>query len=171
MMKTIRFVAASFMFLAITIAASGQSVASIPGKVAAINKNVKKYKKVKKDVADISTEGAEATYYHDQADLKKIYARIYGETFNAVTSLYFENDKPLYIEFRNNRYNTQIGLSKPVKVVKVEIKKYFFADGELVKLMVGTKVIARSSDRYTELRDEIIKIADDLKAAFAKVDE
>lgn len=153
-----------------TIAVSAQSVASIRsinGKVASINKGVKKYKKVKKDVMGLSTEGGEATFYHDRSVLKKITAKIYGETFNTVGNLYFEKGQPLYYEMRENRYDTQISLNKPVKVVKVTSEKYYFSDGKLVRIYVGNKIIKKSSLRYTELKDAMMETAEALKAAYS----
>lgn len=151
------------------IAASGQSAVSISainGKVAAINKGVKKYKRVKKDVADLSTEGAEATFYHDRRILKKIAAKIYGETYNATANLYYDKGEPLYYEFRENRYDTQIGLDKPVNVVKVTNEKYYFTAGKLLRVTIGNKIIKSSSSQYAELRDRMTEIAAKLKAAY-----
>ncbi len=147
-------------------AQSASSISAINSKVATINKGVKRYKRVKKDVADISTEGAEATFYHDRRVLKKIAAKIYGETYNAVASLYYDNGDPLCYEFRENRYDTQIGLDKPVKVVKVTNEKYYFTGGKLVRITVGNKIVKKSDPKYAEMRDRMTELEKGLKEAY-----
>ena len=169
MTKAKLLIIGTIFLLTSAFAASAQSAApinAINGKVAAINKGVKKFKRVKKDVTDISTEGAEATFYHDRRVLKKIAAKIYGETYNAVASLYYDNGDPLYYEFRENRYDTQIGLDKPVKVVKVTIEKYYFTAGKLVRIAVGNKIIKKSDPKYTELNDSMTELAKGIRAAY-----
>ena len=159
----------SIFLLTSAFVASAQSAASISAinsKVAAINKGQKKYKRVKKDVTDISTEGAEATFYHDRRILKKIAAKIYGETYNATANLYYDRGDPLYYEFRENRYDTQIGLDKPVKVVKVTNEKYYFTGRKLVRITVGNKILKKSDPKYAEMRDRMTELTKGLKAAY-----
>lgn len=148
-------------------AQSAASISAINTKVATINKGVKKYKRVKQEVMDLSLEGGEATFYHDRRVLNKIAAKLYGETYNSVVNLYYDNGDPLFFEFRENRYDTQIGLEKPVKVVKVKIEKYYFTAGKLVRISLGNKIVKKSDPRYAIMRDSMTDLAKDLKAAYS----
>ena len=141
-------------------------IADVQRKVAAINKNAARYTKTKRDVLGASTEGGEASYFHKGKELKKITAKIYGETYNAVAELYFETGQPVFYYFKLNRYDTQIGLSKPVKIVKVEEERYYFAGAEMIKVMFGKKVIKETDEKYAEMRDGILKLSDDLRMAY-----
>ena len=156
------------MVFASVVSVSGQddkSITEVRGKVAAINKNAARYTRTKRDVFDLSTEGAEATYFRKGKDLKKITAKIYGETFNATVELYFENGGPIFYYLKLRRYDTQIGLAKPVKVVRTEEERYYFAGSEMIRVMVGKEVIKKTDERYGELRDDMLKLAEGLRNA------
>ncbi|MBP7416569.1 MAG: hypothetical protein KA831_07940 [Pyrinomonadaceae bacterium] len=145
-------------------AQTDKDITEIRSQVAAINKGVAKYKKVTKDVDDVSLEGAEATYYRSGEDLKKITTRMYGETYKATGEFYYRDGELIFGYIRHSQYDTQIGLSKPVKVIRVEERRYYFAGGVLIKLMVGKKTLKSDSEKYSQLKDEIIDISGKLTA-------
>ena len=147
-------------------AQSRKEIASIVKQVNTIDKNLKRYTKKKKDVDDISLEGTEATYYVSGRGLMKISAKMYGETYNAVGTFYFQGEEMIFAYLKLNKYDTQIGLEKPVKVVKVEEKRFYFSGGELIKLLIGKKQIKSSDEIFTESKDEINDLANKLKAAY-----
>lgn len=159
----------STMIMTLVLSVSAQEdkqITAIRGKVAAINKSAARYTRTKRDVFGISTEGAEATYFQKGKELKKITAKIYGETFNASAELYFENGNPLFYYLKINRYDTQIGLKKPVKVVRVEEERYYFAGTAMIRVMLGTKIIRETDEKYAEMRDGILQIAKELLEAY-----
>ncbi|MGB2752999.1 MAG: hypothetical protein WBC19_13155 [Pyrinomonadaceae bacterium] len=145
-------------------AQTDKDITEIRSQVAAINKGVAKYKKVTKDVDDVSLEGAEATYYRSGEDLKKITTRMYGETYKATGEFYYRDGELIFGFIKHSQYDTQIGLSKPVKVIRVEERRYYFAGGVLIKLMVGKKTLKSDSEKYSQLKDEIIDISGKLTA-------
>ena len=147
-------------------AQSKKEIALIAKQVNTINKNLKKYTKKKKDVDDISLEGTEATYYVSGRGLMKISAKMYGETYNAVGEFYYQGEEMIFAFLRLNKYDTQIGLEKPVKVVKVEEKRLYFSGGKLIKLLIGKKQIQAGEEGFEESEDEIIGIEQSLKAAY-----
>lgn len=138
-------------------------VVKIRAEVAAINKGAAKYKKTTKSVEGISLEGTEATYHRSAGNLRKITAKMYGETYNATGEFYYRDGRLIFAFLKHNQYDTQIGLDKPPKVVRVEEQRFYFADGDLIRLLVGKKEIKSGDERYTELKDEIIGISDKLK--------
>lgn len=131
-------------------AQTDERVTDIRAKVAEINRSALKYKKTKKDVTGISTEGAEATLFYDGKELKKIAAKIYGETFNGTSEYYFSGGELIFNYDRINRYDTQIGLKRPVKVVRVEQYRSYFDAGKMFKLLIGNKTIAPGSEEFAE---------------------
>ena len=140
-----------------------KEILKIRAEVAAINKGASKYTKTTRNVEDISLEGTEATYFHSGSDLKKITAKMYGETYNSTGEFYYRNGELIFAFVKHNRYDTQIGMDAPPKVVSSEEQRLYFADNELIRLLVGKKELKSGNERYVELKDEIINISGKLK--------
>lgn len=138
-------------------------IVKIRSHVATINKGLPKFKKTTKDVEGISLEGTEATYYLAGKAARKITANMYGETYRASGEFYYQNGQLIFAFLRHSQYDTQIGLSKPPKVVRTEERRFYFADGELIRLLVGKIEVKDGDERYGELKDEIINISGKLK--------
>jgi len=156
------------IFLTFIAADSAQAqtekeVVKIRAEVAAINKGISKYTKTTKDVEDVSLEGTEATYYHSAKVLKKITAKMFGETYNATSEFYYSNGELIFAFVKRNRYDTQVGMDAPPKVVSSEEQRFYFAGGELIRMLIGKKELKSGSEKYSELKDEIIDISGKLK--------
>ena len=108
-------------------------VTDIRAKVAEINGGAEKYQKENKNVVGISTEGAEVTLFRSGEELKKISAKIYGETFKGTSEFYFSGGELIFEFDRISRYDTQIGLKKPVKVVRIEQYRSYFEKGKMFR--------------------------------------
>ena len=92
-MKKIKLILLFICFITvaqIVFAQINKSIKQIRREVAAIDVNLKTFKKTTKDINEISNEGAEATFFSADKKLKKITAKIYGETFNGSTELYYK---------------------------------------------------------------------------------
>lgn len=163
----IRFlIAIVFVTFALSGAANAQTekeIAKIRAEVAAINKGAAKYKKTTKNVEDISLEGTEATFSSAGGNLKKITSKMYGETYNATGEFYYRNGQLIFAFLKHNQYDTQIGLGKTPKVVRAEQRRFYFAEGELIRLLVGKEELKSADERYAELRDSVADIAAKLK--------
>lgn len=146
-----------------------KQITAIRTKVAAINKSAKSYTKKTKDVEDISLEGTEATFYSSRLSLKKVTAKMYGETFNATGEFYYENGKLLFAFVKHNQYDTQIGLEKAPKVVRIEETRYYFDSKEnLIRLLVGNKEINATNENYEEMKRRATDISEKFLEAFKK---
>ncbi len=111
-----------------------KQVSSIRSGVLRTNKLLSIFKKTTKMVEGVSTEGTEVTFYHSTARLKKMHAEIAGETFYAKTDYYYSDRGELVFIFnRFSRYDTQIGMNPPPKVVRIEEKRLYFANGKMIK--------------------------------------
>lgn len=140
-------------------------VAAIRAEVTAINKAAKGYKKTTKDVDGVSLEGTQATYFSSGRGLHKITAKMYGETFQATGEYYFQGEELIFAYEKMSRYNGQIGLSKPVKVVKVEEKRMYLSDGKIIKFLLGKKAIKSSSEEWQEAESGLLEVVKTLKDA------
>ena len=115
-------------------------------------------------VEGVSLEGTEATFYTSTAGLKKIHAEMAGETFYAKADFYYSDRGELtFIYFRENRYDTQIGMTPPPKVVRVEEKRLYFKGGKMIKRITTTTETGMNGDP-AELEKDIL----DLEKAFLK---
>lgn len=151
-------------------AQDAKTVAAIRTEVNAINKGASKLTKKTKDVEGISLEGTEADFFSDGGTLRKINARIYGETYLATAELYFKDDELIFAFYKHSRYDTQIGLDKPPKVVKVEEKRFYYADNKLIKLLVGKINIKTGSKQWENSESDIADWSKKLKDAFSAAD-
>lgn len=142
-----------------------KQVSTIRAEVTAINKNAKSYTKKTKDVADISLEGTEATFFTSGRGLHKITAKMYGETFQATGEYYFQGEELIFAYEKMSRYNGQIGMSKPVKVVKVEEKRLYFSNGKLIKLLVGKISVKSGSQQWEESEKDTLDLIETFKKA------
>lgn len=140
-------------------------VSSIRSEVTKINNSAKNYKKTTKSVEGISLEGTEVSYFTLGNELKKITAKSYGETFNAVSEIYYRGDELIFVYQQINRYNESIG-SKNLKVTKVEEKRFYFADGNMIKLLLGKVNVESGSQEWIDSESEIVDLAKTLKDAY-----
>jgi len=149
------------------LAQAEKQVIAIRGDVGAINKAARTYKKKIKMVEGVSLEGTEASYFTSRAgELKKITAKMYGETFNGSAELYYKGGELIFCYIKINKYDTQIGMTPPPKVVRVEEERYYFGNGELIRVLAGKKEIKPGDERYGELKDGTLELTKTLKEAF-----
>lgn len=143
-----------------------KQVAVIRAEVAAINNAAAKYTKTTRDIEGISLEGTEAVYYVSGKGLKKIVARMYGESYNATGEYYYSGEELIFAFVRFNRYDMPIGASKSPKIVSREEQRFYFAGGDLIRLLIGKKELKTNDERYAELKEEVIGISGKLKESY-----
>ncbi len=115
------FIAANSAF-----AQTEKEIVKIRAEVAAIEKGAAKFTKTTKDVEGVSLEGTEATYFYSKGDLRKITAKMYGETYNATGEFYYRDGEMIFAFLKHNQYDTQIGLDTPPKVASHRGTKILF---------------------------------------------
>lgn len=169
MRKIVYFIACAVLFAALGISAFAQTekqIKQIRADVNLINKNASKYTKKTKNVEGIALEGTETTYFVSGKGLKKITAKMFGETYNASVEIYFSGEEMIFAFLKENRYDTQIGMNPPPKVVRSEEKRFYFSGGNLIRLLVGKKELKSEDENYRESQAQIKDIAEKLKAAY-----
>lgn len=100
-----------------------------------IEKNLKRYAEVKSDLPGESAEGGELTCYFSGQSLRKLIAKFYGETGQAIEEYYFWNERPIFVLRVESHYN------KPLSgIVKSKIEeRFYFADGVLIRWLDPSK--------------------------------
>ncbi len=155
---------AVFIFSQMVFAQSVEKqITAIRAEVTAINKNGKSYRKTTKDVEGVSLEGTEATYYISGKGLKKIVAKIYGETYRATTEFFYQGENLIFAFKKMERYNTSIG-DKKLKVVSIEEERFYFSEAEVIRYLLGKKEIEIGTIKFNDAKNSIIELADKLKS-------
>ncbi|HEX7517255.1 MAG TPA: hypothetical protein VF345_08210 [Chthoniobacterales bacterium] len=94
-----------------------------------VDKDLSRCKRVKRDLPGESTEGGELTAYFSGQSLRKLVARFYGETGQALEEYYFWEDRLIFVLRVDSRYDKP--LSGVVKSKSEE--RFYFADGVLIR--------------------------------------
>jgi hypothetical protein len=166
--KLLILIIAAFIATQTTFAQSVEKqVAAIRAEVTAINKAAKGYKKKVKDVEGVSLEGTEATYFTSGKGLRKIVAKIYGETSRAIAEYYYQGEDLIFVYEIMHKYNGSIGMAN-LKVVKTEESRMYFSGGKMIRYLLGKKQIKAGTTEFNEDEYATGEISDILKAAYNK---
>lgn len=156
----------TFIFADSAQAQTEKKIVKIRSEVAKTNKGVSKYTKTTKDVDGIALEGTQATYYSSAKKVRKITAEMYGETYKTTAEFYYADGELIFAYLKRNQYDTQIGEAKTPNVTLVEEQRYYFADDDLIRLLVGKEELKSDDEKYSKLKDEIISISTKLKDSY-----
>ncbi len=149
-------------------AQADKQIVAIRAEVNLINKNAPKYQKSTKDIDGLSLEGTRATYFTSGKGLKKITAKIYGETFRATTELFYSGEEMIFAFQRLERYDTHVAADPPPKVASIVETRVYFANAGAIRVLRGTKRLLKSDVLFEEAEMEMRELSDMLKAAFNK---
>ena len=167
----IRIFAAGLLLIIATLASSAQvekQIASIRSEVNAINRSAAKYQKKIRSVEGISLEGTEATYFLSDRGLKKITAKIYGETFRATVELFYLGEEMIFGYRRLERYDTHIAMRPPPKVVNVIETRVYYAGGRAIRVIEGKKHLGAEDEAFAEADTNMKDLSAKLKAALER---
>ena len=165
--KTIlSIIAAIMIFESAAFAQIEKQIAVIRAEVQQINKSSAKYTKMTKNLNNLSAEGAEVTYYSSGKGLKKIVAKIYGETGNTINEYFYQGEDLIFVFQKANRYDKPIDGGRAPKTVKVEELRAYLEGGKCIRLLKGKKTIKPSTIEFDEEIYAIVETADQIKAAY-----
>lgn len=131
-------------------------IAVIRARYAAINKNVAKYKKVKKELSGFSLEGGELMAYFDGPRLMKMVVNHYGEGGKALEEYYYQDDQLIFVFRKDSNYD------KPGsgKVVRTMENRYYFNNGQLIRWIAEDgKQKAPGSEDYLKQEKEYLQFS------------
>jgi hypothetical protein len=112
-----------------------EKVKTIRNRYDQIERSLGHCKQVKREVLDESTEGGALTGYFSGKSLRKLEAKFYGETGQALEEYYFWNDRLFFVLRVDTRYDKP--LSGVVKSKSEE--RFYFADGVLIRWLHPAK--------------------------------
>ena len=106
-----------------------EQVKTIRSRYDAVDKDLSRCKQVKRDLPDESTEGGELTAYFSDQALRKLAAKFYGETGQALEEYYFWDGRLFFVLRGESRYD------KPLsgKVKSKSEERFYFADDALIR--------------------------------------
>jgi hypothetical protein len=142
------FVLSGWANVAVTASANSSqgkdSISSIRQRYAAINKNLAKYRLVKKELSGFSTEGGELTAYFDGTEIVKIAATFNGETNSWFEEFYYRNGRLMFVFRKQEIYDAPMN-----KVVKTKENRFYFNNDELIRwINENGKEVAASNSEY-----------------------
>ena len=114
---------------------------------AQIERNLRRYDKIKADLSGYSTEGGELTAYYAGGVPRKIVAQFYGETGKAVEEYYFWGGALFFVLRTELRYDKPIGIAQDDKteigkVVRRAQDRFYFANGKLIRWIANNGKVA-----------------------------
>jgi uncharacterized protein YxeA len=108
--------------------AEGQ-IQSIRQEYAKINRGLRKYRKVRKDLDGFSAEGGELVAYFQGPNIVKIAATFYGESGKALEEYYYRDGKLIFVFRKDFRYNRPLS----GKVVSTAENRFYFDNETLIR--------------------------------------
>lgn len=126
------------------------SIPSIRQRYAAINKSVRKYKKVKKELSGFSLEGGELVAYFHGPRIVKITAAYFGESGRALEEYYYWSEKLIFVFRRDYTYDEPM----TGKVVSTKANRFYFGNDRLIRWIDENGKAMSSSDRVYEAKQQ-----------------
>jgi hypothetical protein len=118
-----------FFASTVTSAQSSDPIQTIRQQYASINRNVAKYRKVKKELSGFSAEGGELIAYFKGPAIVKISATYFGEIGRATEEYYYVNEKLIFVYRKDSRYNRPLS----GKIVSTAESRFYFKDDKLIR--------------------------------------
>jgi hypothetical protein len=165
--KYLILIAVTLFAFQTAFAQTNKQITLIRNEVSLINKSAKKYSKTTEMVEGISLEGTEATYFSSGKGLKKIVAESLGETYKATTEFYYSGEELIFAFQKFYRYDTQIGMNPPPKVVSTQERRVYFSNEKLVKYFDGKLNIKSDKLQLIDVEKEFLEMSVKLKEAFS----
>jgi hypothetical protein len=131
-------------------------IQSIRQSYAAINKNIRKYKRVKKRLSGFSAEGGEMTAYLKGSNIVKVVANFYGESGKAYEEYYYQDGKLIFVYRKDSTYTKHMS----GRVARTREDRFYFNDGQLIRWVgPGGKQVPSSNDEYQKKQADYIDTA------------
>ena len=159
----------TLLLLALPVLAAAQvekQISAIRREVAAINKNAPKFTKAEREVDNISAEGATAVFFTESGEIRKITARIYGETGQSVVEYFYNGGELIFAFQRAQHYDKPIDGGRAPKVSKISEIRAYFEGGKCIRLLDGKLALKEGTVEYDESLYGLVETADAIRAKF-----
>lgn len=141
-------------------------VRTIRQRFTTINQEIRRYRKVKKELSGFSAEGGELVAYLDGRAIVKIVATYYGETGRTLEEYYYWNGGLIFVLRKELTYD------KPLsgKVVRTREDRFYFENRRLIKWIdQEAKQISSADPEFSKQQQEYLDSSEQfLKGARAK---
>ena len=141
-----------------------EKVKAIRARYDEVEKGLSECKQVKRDLPDESTEGGELTAWLAGPSLRKLAAKFYGETGQALEEYYFWDDRLFFVLRVESRYD------KPLSgVVKSKTEeRFYFGDGALIRWLDSAKKEVPAGAKFEERGRDLLARAKQYSALAQK---
>ncbi len=113
----------------LTTIQSADPTPSIRRQYTSINQQLRKYRKIKKQLSGFSLEGGELTAYLDGQRIVKIVANHFGEGGQTLEEYYYRNGKLIFVFEKISHYDRPLS----GRVVSTSENRYYFSNDRLVR--------------------------------------
>jgi hypothetical protein len=117
-------------------------IARIRAEFAAIEREAPTYRQTKHDVHDFSLEGGELTGFYRGRGLRKLHARLFGETWRGTEEYYFAGGRLIFIHVVHERYDEPMS----GRVQWTVEHRFYFDGGRLIRRIRTVRPTAGSDD-------------------------
>lgn len=122
-------------------------ISSIRERYAAVNKNLAKYRVVRKELSGFSAEGGELVAYFHGASVVKVVATHLGETGRSLEEFYYRGGELVFVFYRRETYDAPMS----GKVSKTAEERFYFAGGRLIRWLDSRgRAVAPGRGEYRE---------------------
>jgi hypothetical protein len=139
-----------------------EPIQTIRRQYAAINKGVRRYRKVKKELSGFSLEGGELVAYFNGPAIVKIVATHYGEGGQTVEEYYYANGKLIFAFEKVSHYDRPMS----GKVVRTAENRFYFSDGKLISWIdENGQQSSTATEDYRQKEKQLLENSDKLAIA------
>lgn len=139
------------------------SIPSIRQRYASINRGIRKYRRVKKELSGYSLEGGELIAYFHGPRIVKMTAVYFGESGKAAEEYYYWNEKLFFVFRREYTYDQPMS----GKIVNTQANRFYFSNDRLIRWIdENGKTKPSGAGDYQEKQQELLDTSKNfLKAA------
>lgn len=120
---------------------SPAAIARIRAAFAAIEREADRYRQTKHELIDLSLEGGELTGYYRGRELRKLHARLFGETWQGTQEYYLADGRLIFIHTVQERYDQPFG-----QVQWTIAHRFYFDGGRLIRHIRTVRPAAGGED-------------------------
>jgi hypothetical protein len=150
------------------ISGSPAAIARIRQEFAAIQREVPKYRRTTHEVVNFSLEGGELTGFFRGGELRKLHARLYGETWSGTEDYYFAGGQPVFVHVVSEIYREPFGEGGGVRGA-VE-HRYYFDGGRLIRHVRTQRPACEDLSNYDPEAETLLQRARLFAACAASAD-
>lgn len=130
------------------------SISAIRRQYSLINRNLSKYRIVKKELSGFSTEGGELTAYFEGTAIRKIAIVNRGEMGRSFEDFYYRDEKLIFVYRKQDTFDAPFS----GKVARSSEDRFYFGDDKLIRWIDEKAAqVAPGSSEYRKKQNEYLR--------------